>query len=159
PFDATTVSPALLHQISPVLENEDLFLLTTGATGLKNCAVDDTLPPTACAEPDTRVANFNNLPNTSFRITGDTLPYDSYTGDMLHRFFHMWQQSDCDVVSATPSNPTGCKNDLYPFVGIARGDDSGSNAMGFYDVQKGDAPLFKRLADEFTLADNFHQSV
>src|SRR5262249_52694084 len=90
---------------------------------------------------------------------GHTLPYDSYTGDMVHRFFHMWQQSDCDVASATPSNPTGCKNDLYPFVGIARGDDSGSNAMGFYNVQTGDAPLFKRLADEFTLSDNFHQSV
>ena len=78
---------------------------------------------------------------------------------MVHRFFHMWQQSDCDVASATPSNPTGCKNDLYPFVGIARGDDSGSNAMGFYNVHMGDAPLFKRLAGEFTLSDNFHQSV
>jgi len=87
------------------------------------------------------------------------LPYDSYTGDMVHRLFHMWQQSDCDVKNATKANPSGCLNDLYPFVGIARGDDSGSNAMGFYNVREGDAPLLKRLADEYTMSDNFHQSV
>jgi phospholipase C len=159
PFDAKTFSRAQLHTISPVLENEDLHLLTTGATGLKNCTTDPTKPPSACPEPDSRVRNFDRLPNTVFPITGPILPYDAYTGDMVHRFFHMWQQSDCDVVNATHSNPTGCRNDLYPFVGIARGDDSGSNSMGFYNVQAGDAPLFKRLADEYTMSDNFHQSV
>jgi phospholipase C len=93
------------------------------------------------------------------QITGMNLPYDSYTGDMVHRFYHMWQQSDCALANATPANPSGCLNDLYPFVGIARGDDSGSNSMGFYNVQRGDAPLLARLADEFTMSDNFHQSV
>ena len=78
---------------------------------------------------------------------------------MVHRFFHMWQQSDCDALNATFSDPAGCRNDLYPFVGIARGDDSGGNAMGFYNVQQGDAPLFKRLADEYTMSDNYHQPV
>jgi phospholipase C len=78
---------------------------------------------------------------------------------MVHRFYHMWQQSDCDVANATPANPSGCLNDLYPFIGIARGDDSGSNAMGFYNVQQGDAPVFKRLADEYTMSDNYHQPV
>jgi len=71
----------------------------------------------------------------------------------------MWQQSDCDVSAATSTNPAGCRNDLYPYVGIARGDDSGSNSMGFYNVQAGDAPLFKRLADEYTISDNYHQPV
>ena len=159
PFDTNTFSFAQLHTLSPVLEQEDLHLLTTGATGLTNCTADPTKPPSACKEPDTRVANFNTLQNTVFEIAGAKLPYDSYTGDMVHRFFHMWQQSDCDMANATPSNPTGCKNDLYPFVGIARGDDSGSNSMGFYNVQKGDAPLFKRLADEYTMSDNYHQPV
>src|SRR5215471_12132508 len=159
PFDAITFSPALLQQISPVLQGTDLVLLTTGATGLTNCQADPTLPPTACQEPDTRIRNYDRLPNTVFPIIGENLPYDSYTGDMVHRFFHMWQQSDCDVTDGTPSNPTGCKNDLYPFVGIARGDDSGSNSMGFYNVQKGYAPLFKRLADVYTMSDNYHQPV
>jgi phospholipase C len=158
PFDAKTFTNPMLHTISPQMEIDDLFLLTTGATGLTNCQTDPTLPPTACAEPDTRIANFNKLPNTSFQITGPKVPYDSYSGDMVHRLFHMWQQSDCSVLDATKENPAGCKNDLYPFVGIARGDDSGSNSMGFFNVQRGDAPLFKRLADEFTMSDNFHQS-
>ena len=159
PFDAKTFSPSLLAQITQGLDAEDLHLLTTGATGLKNCQTDLTKPPVACAEPDTRIPNFAGLPNTVFELSGPKLPYDSYTGDMVHRFFHMWQQSDCDVVNATKANPSGCKNDLLPFVGIARGDDSGSNAMGFYNVQKGHAPLLKWLADNFTSSDNYHQPV
>jgi phospholipase C len=157
PFDANTFSLAELSTISPWLEFGDLNLLTTGATGLTNCQADPTLPPTACAEPDTRIANFDKLPNTSFQITGTNVPYDSYTGDMVHRLFHMWQQYDCSVLDATEENPSGCKADLLPFVGIARGDDSGGNSMGFYNVQKGDAPLFERLADEYTISDNYHQ--
>jgi len=132
PFDAKTFSTSQLHTISPALEIEDLPLITTGFTGLKNCTTDPTLPPSACAEPDTRIGNFNKLPNTSFQITGAKVPYDSYTGDMVHRFFHMWEQSDCNIGDATTANPSGCKNDLLPFVGVARGDDSGSNSMGFY---------------------------
>jgi phospholipase C len=31
--------------------------------------------------------------------------------------------------------------------------------MGFYNVLVGDAPLFKRLADEYTMSDNYHQPV
>jgi phospholipase C len=157
PFDAATFSALQLHTISPALEFEDLPLITTGATGLKNCQADPTLPPVTCQEPDTRITNFNKLPNTSFQITGAKVPYDSYTGDMVHRLFHMWQQSDCSVLDATKANPSGCKNDLLPFVGIARGDDSGSNSMGFYNMQNGDAPLMKRLADEYTMSDNYHQ--
>jgi len=159
PFDAATFSPALLHTLSPVLRGNDLRLLTTGATGLRNCTGDPTEPPSSCSETDVRVADFDGLPNTVFQITGPRLPYDTYTGDMVHRFFHMWQQSDCRVASATASNPSGCRNDLYPFVGIARGDDSGGNSMGFYNVLTGDAPLFKRLADEYTMSDNYHQPV
>jgi phospholipase C len=158
PFDPKTFSPSLLAKITQGLEPEDLHLLTTGATGLKNCQTDPTKAPVACAEPHTRIPNFASLTNTSFELSGPKLPYDSYTGDMVHRLFHMWQQSDCDVANATKTDPAGCKNDLYPFVGIARGDDSGGNALGFYNVQKGQAPLFKRLADHFTISDNYHQA-
>ena len=31
--------------------------------------------------------------------------------------------------------------------------------MEFFNVQKGDAPYMKNLADKYTLSDNFHQSV
>src|SRR5215471_9417039 len=147
PFSQAAVPDALLPLIEPSLEKEDLGLLRTGATGLPG------------GSTDTRIANAINLPNGVFQITGPTLPYDSFTGDMVHRLFHMWQQSDCDVRNATPSNPSGCLNDLYPFVGVARNDDSGGNSMGFYNVLNGDAPIFKRLADEYTINDNYHQPV
>ena len=159
PFDRDTFSQSALHAISPVLAGKDLFLLTTGATGLANCTTDPTEPPTPCPQPDSRVRHFSALPNTVFQITGRRLPYDSYSGDMVHRFFHMWQQSDCDVSAASADDPAGCRNDLYPYVGIARQDDSGGNSMGFYNMLAGDAPLFKRLADDYTMSDNYHQPV
>jgi phospholipase C len=147
PFDKATVPDSLLPTIEPSFEQEDLGLLRLGATGLDMFSTD------------TRVTNYNNLPNGVFQLTGPTLPYYSFTGDMVHRLFHMWQQSDCSTANVTPNNPSGCLSDLYPFVGVARNDGSGGNSMAFYNVQKGDAPVFKRLADEYTLNDNYHQPV
>jgi phospholipase C len=123
-----TISQAQIAALEPSLEKSDLFLLRTGATGAAGTS-----------GPDTRVANFAALPSTVFPLVGSTLPYDSYTGDTMHRLFHMWQQSDCNVNNATPANPSGCLNDLYPYVGIARGDDSGANSMGFSNMQEGNA--------------------
>src|SRR5215470_8217419 len=147
PFSTSAVPDSELPTIEPSLEHEDLGLLRTGASGLPMFSTD------------TRVPNFANLPNGLFPITSPTLPYDSFTGDMVHRLFHMWQQSDCDVHNATLGNPSGCLNDLYPFVGVARNDGSGSNAMGFLNMLHGDAPVLKRLADEYTMNDNYHQPV
>ena len=131
------------------LETGDLVLLTTGASGLPARVVD------------TRVTNAANLPNGPFQLTGPTMPYDAYTGDTIHRFFQMWQQSDCSVASATRHNPTGCLNDLYPFVNItfSTADNGVGNPMAFYSNANDDAPLLKQLAEEFTMNDNFHQSV
>jgi phospholipase C len=133
----------------PDLEPANLVLLTTGATGLPLRSVD------------TRVANATSLPNGPFQLTGPTMPYDAYTGDTIHRFYQMWQQSDCSVSNATPANPSGCLSDLYPFVNIsfATRDNGVGNPMAFFNVNDGDAPLLKRLADEFASSDNFHQSV
>ena len=154
---------SLLASVEPLLETHDLALLTTGAaTGFSQTFIQP--------DPDTRVANFNSLPNGPFALRGADLPYDSYTGDTTHRLFEMWQQSDCNVLNATPENPSGCLNDLYPFVitnytnqfdpffgGID--DNGGGNSMAFYNVQKGDVPFLKRLADQYSMSDNFHQSV
>lgn len=147
PFDAKDVPSFLLPILEPSVEREDLGLLRTGASGLPMFTID------------TRVPNATTLLNGLFPLSSATRPYDSFTGDMVHRLFHMWQQSDCNVMNATADNPSGCLNDLYPFVGVARNDGSGSNSMGFLNVQRGDAPVFKRLADEYTLADNYHQPI
>ena len=45
-----------------------------------------------------------------------------------------------------------------PSVPGAKTTGEGSTALGFYNVQTGDAPYFKSLADQYTLSDNFHQS-
>jgi phospholipase C len=34
----------------------------------------------------------------------------------------------------------------------------GATALGFYNVQQGDVPYFKQLADTYAMSDNFHQS-
>ena len=46
---------------------------------------------------------------------------------------------------------------LYDSVPTTTGE--GSAALGFYNVQQGDAPYFKSLADTYAMSDNFHQSV
>jgi phospholipase C len=146
PFD-NTVSDAQPASLEPSVESSALDLLRTGATSAAGTTgLDD------------RIKNATELQNTVFQLKGPNLPYDSYTGDTVHRLFHMWQQSDCDVANATPANPSGCLDDLYPFVATAR-DDSGGNSMGFYNMKDGDVPLLEELADKYTLSDNFHQSV
>jgi len=158
--------PSFLETVEPSLELSDEFLLTTGAaTEFTQTFVQP--------DPDTRVQNYNSLPNGPFPLEGKLLPYDSYTGDTTHRLFEMWQQSDCNVKNATRQNPSGCLSDLYPFVITnytnqidsvfdsppAFDDNGGANSMGFYNVQQGDAPVLKRLADEYTMSDNYHQAV
>jgi phospholipase C len=164
----TTIFPAgtplaLLAAVEPSLETNDLTLLTTGAaTGFPQTFVQP--------DPDTRAQNFDHLKNGPFPLRGAALPYDSYTGDTTHRLFEMWQQSDCSVEHASPENPSGCLSDLYPFVittytntpdpasAGAVDDNGGGNSMAFYNVQQGDAPLLKTLADRYSMSDNFHQS-
>jgi phospholipase C len=46
-----------------------------------------------------------------------------------------------------------------PKVPDAQTTGEGSTALAFYNVQTGDAPYFKSLADKYTMSDNFHQSV
>jgi phospholipase C len=146
----TSFPPLLLALLEPSLEPAELPLLTTGATG---AAVTS-------GAPDTRIANYAALPNGPFQLTGPKLPYDSYTGDTVHRFYQMWQQSDCRIEKANEDNPSGCLSDLYPFVATTfagpQTDEGGSTSMAFYNMQSGDAPLLKRLADQYTLSDNHH---
>ena len=101
-----------------------------------------------------------DLPNGPFQITR-YVSYGTHTGDPLHRFFQMWQQVD------------GGKNDLFVWtaesagVGPSNGKSpvaygktfQGGVAMGFYNMAKGDAPYIRQLADEYAIADNYHQSI
>jgi phospholipase C len=141
------------------LPPEDQFLFGTGGSGLA-------VPPPFVG-PDTRIANATTLPPGPFQMTGEGMPYDAFTADTIHQLFQMWQQVDCaiDKEHVTRGNPTGCLHDLQSAItttfATAPGQtphDAGQT-MAFFNMQNGDAPLFKQLADQYTMSDNYHQPV
>jgi len=135
--------------------------LTTGGTGQTS------------KTPDQRIFNVLGLSPGPFQLTSDTLPYDSYAASPVHRFYQMFQQLDCNILYANWWNPSGCKEDLFPWVEVTVGagtnglpqsvpftDETtgeGSTAMAFYNMLQGDAPYTKFLADNYATNDNYHQ--
>ena len=144
------------------LPNDQYYTyLTTGGTGL------------TAGTPDTRIPDVTDLPPGPFQITPG-IPYDAYAASPVHRFYQMWQQLDCKINYSDQWNPSGCKADLFPWVETTIGAGSngksqpkpfteestgeGSTSMGFYNVQQGDAPYLKSLADNYAMSDNYHQA-
>jgi phospholipase C len=132
--------------------------------------------------PDMRITNVSSLLPGPFQLTnGNTFTYDSYAASPVHRFYQMWQQLDCSADRSTADNPSGCNARLFPWVEVTVGAGTngkaqpadfsteytpdvtttgeGSTSMGFYNMQNGDVPYFKQLADDYSISDNFHQSV
>ncbi|MBO0775416.1 MAG: alkaline phosphatase family protein [Actinobacteria bacterium] len=120
--------------------------------------------------PDTRFPA--SLPGGPFQITsyvpyrdghqqysqyGQCEFYGAYTGDPLHRFYQMWQQT------------MGYRDRLNTWVADTAGDDNGAQppaptdqggvSMGFYNMAAGDAPVLKDLAEHYAISDNYHQAV
>jgi phospholipase C len=118
--------------------------------------------------PDTRFPA--DLPNGPYQISF-YVPYAAYTGDPVHRFFQMWQDVD------------GGKHDKFVWVEETIGTGSngapppdggfnpkeGAISMGFYNMnpyvdahgmpQPGDAQIFRSLADQYAIGDNYHQAI
>ena len=138
--------------------------------------------------PDSRISGVNDtapysaLPPLPFQLTNSTtFPYDSYAASPVHRFFQMWQQEDCNASYATTENPSGCLADYFTWTEVTVGSNNngkpqpspfctdympgcattgeGATAMGFYNMQRGDAPYTKYLADYYAMSDNYHQPV
>jgi phospholipase C len=140
----------------PGLAPADQFLFGTGGTGLG-----------FTLGPDVRITDVNNLPPGPFQMTGPTMPFDAFTGDTIHQYFQMVQQVDCaiDKEHISKENPTGCLHDLqsaitttYSTPPTGTPHDTGQT-MAFFNMQNGDAPVFKSLADTYTMSDNYHQPV
>jgi len=163
-------SLTLAEQSENGLPSNYYQFLVSGGTGLTS------------RTPDTRITNVNDLPAGPFQLTnGKEFTYNSYAASPVHRFYQMWQQLDCSREHATSKNPSGCNGKLFSWVEVTVGAGTngekqpanfdtdylpgatttgeGSTALGFYNVQKGDAPYFKSLADTYSMSDNFHQSV
>jgi phospholipase C len=151
----------LALKMDPGIRPDDGNILLAGATGLPHNSLD------------TRIPNAASLPNGPYPLT-PAISYDAYTANPAHRFFQMWQQTDCSAAHASPANPSGCLNDLFAWVEVTQGGGSngkppaanfddrttgeGSAALGFYNVAQGDAPYLKSLADAYTISDNYHQA-
>jgi phospholipase C len=164
------VSAANIAAVKPYengLPDDYYQYLLTGGTGQTN------------GVPDARLhyngQDASHLPPGPYQLTSKTYPYDAYAASPVHRFYQMWQQLDCDAAAADLSNGWGCASDQFPWVEVTIGAGSngkappspftnestgeGSTSMGFYNVQQGDAPYFKELADTYTMSDNYHQAV
>ncbi len=80
--------------------------------------------------PDMRIYydgnNVNNLPPGPYQLTntvnpsGPTLSDDDYAESPVHRFYQMWQETDCTAA-------TGCQDDLFAWVEATVG--AGSNGL------------------------------
>lgn len=127
-----------------------------------------TSTPSACdgGQPQNVAdSRFPALGNAPFQIT-NYVPYDAaypgcpepgaWVGSPIHRFYQMWQETDHN------------QNDLFPWTETTASSDNGAvpptpitegaDAMGFYNVQSGDAPLLDSLARQYTMSDNYHQA-
>jgi phospholipase C len=158
PFVSTSVAAEYDYGLLPA----DLTVLTTGASGLPFRTLD------------TRIINVRNLKSGPYTLDPG-VNWDQYANSPVHRFYQMFQQLDCSVSYATAANPSGCKADLFPWVEVTIGAGNNGNpqpanftnesthegaiSMGFYNVQEGDLPYLKALADQYTLLDNYHQPV
>ena len=99
--------------------------------------------------------------NTTPTLESATTALSAATGDPVHRFFQMWQQTGGD----------NSKPDLYAWVAITTGmgaDTSGITAadpgqggelMGFVNMHRGDASYLRSLADRYAISDNHHQFI
>ena len=112
----------------------------------------------APANPDPRFASLTA--NGPYQVTS-FVPYSTAaTGDPVHRFFQMYQQTGGSNISR--------HSWAWVAVSAGTGGDSGNTPanpgqggelMGFYNMSTGDAPYFKALADNFAISDNYHQAV
>jgi phospholipase C len=160
PTTAHFATVAAAKAVEPALPDGYYIDLTIGGTGQPNDHVDLRFPRTLQNGP---------VPLDNY------ISYDDYASSPVHRFFQMWQQTDCNIAHATSDNPSGCLNDLFPWVEvtIGAGDNGepqpanfnnettgeGSTSMQFFNVAQGDVPYFTQLALQYTLSDNMHQSI
>jgi phospholipase C len=144
PAKAPFANAAAARAVEPGLPLESYDLLTRGGSGL---------PSGLAADP-----RFPRLPNGPFDFLG-YLSKTDYTNGPVHRFFQNWQQVDCDLNAATVKNPSGCQNDLFPWVEATAGTGAGPISMGVYNSRGGLSPYFDQLARAYAMSDNFHQSV
>jgi len=151
PTDKYTVKPSRLNSFATLPQPLEIGIFDPKKFLFKGATPDNRFPI--------------DLANGPFQIT-KYVPYgsaNSATGDPVHRFFQMWQQTGGD------------NKDLSLFTWVAAtvgtGGDNGADGptpgkpqqggelMGFFNMSQGDAPIFKQLAQNYALSDNYHQAI
>ena len=100
-----------------------------------------------------------DLPNGPFQISRYAA-YSDFTGDPVHRFFQMWQQvgdNNQKNLFVWVAETAGIGNHNDGFGTTPDDTHQGGLAMGFYNMNTGDAPFFKQMADFYAIGDNYHQ--
>ncbi|MDD2768182.1 MAG: alkaline phosphatase family protein [Methylococcus sp.] len=163
------IDPAFYDLLSIGGSGQAFYYPSLGVLPAPDCRYPSAMPNAPYSIVGASVLNACGAPFLVPEIT--PVQFSSHTGDPVHRFYQMWQQSDCSASHASADNPSGCKSDLYTWVATSVGWDitkppttdqdtyQGGVAMGYYDMAQGDWPYFKSLADNFAISDNYHQPV
>jgi phospholipase C len=167
--DAVSTEDGLLKPPFPYYQS-----LLQGGTGLTGHIPDSRITGVHSSPP------YSTLAPGPFQLTNTgPFSYIAYANSPVHRYYQMYQQLDCNAAYATPTNPSGCLADLFTWTEVTVGSNNngkpqpanfstdyspghvttgeGATAMGFYNMQNGDAPYTKQLADNFAMSDNYHQ--
>src|SRR5215831_18072730 len=109
--------------------------------------------------PDPRFPD--DLGNGPFQLSR-YMAYSDFPGDPVHRFFQMWQQvgdNNRKDLFVWVAETAGIGNHNDGFSTTPDDTFQGGLAMGFFNMNTGDAPFFKQMADFYAIGDNFHQSI
>jgi acid phosphatase len=90
------------------------------------------------------------------------MAYSDFPGDPVHRFFQMWQQvgdNNRKDLFVWVAETAGIGNHNDGFGTTPEDTFQGGLAMGFFNMNTGDAPFFKQMADFYAISDNYHQPI
>src|SRR5215471_3566279 len=109
--------------------------------------------------PDPRFPD--DLANGPFQLSR-YMAYSDFPGDPVHRFFQMWQQvgnKDAKDLFVWVAETVGIGNHNGATGTTPEDTHQGGLAMGFFNMNTGDAPFFKQMADFYAISDNYHQAI
>jgi phospholipase C len=130
--------------------------VATGCDGLPQNSPDTRFPATLANGPY-QITKYVPYLDDHSQYAGGCEFTGAFTGDPLHRFYQMWQQTAAH------------HGRLFTWVANTAGDDNGANPpapifqgglqTGYYNVATGDAPVMRDLAQHYAMSDNYHQAV
>ncbi len=151
-----TLTPKITGAYS-ALPQPDTTYVPQACDGLPGNSADARFPASLPDGPFqiTRYVPYDD-PHTGYSQYGQCEFYGAYTGDPLHRFYQMWQQTagTGDRLATWVANTAGDDNGAQPPAPIHQGGVQ----MGFYNMAAGDAPVLKDLAEHYAISDNYHQA-